>query len=174
MNIYLSGLIGAGKTTVGYILAARLGWHFADLDEAMQKQAGKDFRAVVAEEGWLGFREREYAICKDFARLEKAVVALGGGTVRYAWNRDVLRGTGPVVFLMADLPVLAERVRAHDRPRVNPGSTLEEDLARIWRVAGDQYLGFADLVYANGPGRSPEQAASEILSALRERQLLRA
>ena len=69
MNIYLAGSIGAGKTTVGKQLAEQLGWDFRDLDPAMELDAGKDFRQVVAEEGWLGFRQREYRICKGFRRL---------------------------------------------------------------------------------------------------------
>jgi shikimate kinase len=86
MNVYLTGLIGAGKTTLGKPLARRLGWAFDDLDPAMEAMAGKDFRRVVDEDGWLRFRQWEYAICKAFAQRDQSVIALGGGTVRYAWT----------------------------------------------------------------------------------------
>lgn len=162
MNVYLAGLIGAGKTTIGRLLAKELGWQFADLDDEMQKDAGKDFRQVVEEEGWLGFRQREYRICKRFAQMQNTVVGLGGGTVRYDWNLDVLRGTGVNVLLVAELTVIADRVRANDRPRVNPGVSLEEDLQRIWQTSQDLYLSFADVVYHTDGGKSPEEEAKEL------------
>ncbi len=172
-NIYLTGMIGAGKTTVGRAIARRLGWAFGDLDEEMFKDAGKDFRQVVADEGWLGFRVREYRICKGFAARERTVVALGGGTVRYEWNRDVLGGTGVVVLLTAGIDVHADRVRANDRPRVNPGVSIEEDLTTIWTTASDLYLSFADIVYPTDQGKSVEAEAEELVGLLRQQPLLR-
>jgi len=166
MNIYLAGLIGAGKTTLGREIAHRLGWPFDDLDPAMERLAGKDFRRVVAEDGWLAFRQWEYRICKGFARLDRTVIALGGGTVRYEWNRDALRGTGVVILLTADLDDLADRVRANDRPRVNTGTTLEEDLAEIWDTHQKLYYDFADIVYPTGRGKSIAREVDELLEIL--------
>ena len=172
-NIYLTGMIGAGKTTVGQVIAERLGWPFGDLDEEMFKDAGKDFRQVVADEGWLGFRVREYRICKHFAALDRTVVALGGGTVRYEWNRDVLGGTGVVILLTAGIDVHADRVRANDRPRVNPGVSIEDDLTTIWTTASALYLNFADIVYATDQGKSIAEEADELIVLLRDHSLLR-
>lgn len=162
MNVYLAGLIGAGKTTVGGLLAAELGWPYADLDDEMKKDAGKDFRQVVEEEGWLGFRQREYRICKRFSQMKNTVVGLGGGTVRYEWNMDVLRGTGLNVLLFANLNVIADRVRFNDRPRVNQGVSLEEDLQRIWQTSQDLYLSFAQIVYRTDEGKTPCEEAQEL------------
>ena len=166
MNIYLSGLIGAGKTTVGKELASRLGWRFDDLDLAMAALTGKPFYAVVQDEGWLAFRQYEYEICKQFARMDRAVIGLGGGTVRYEWNRDVLTGTGVNVLLVADLQVLADRVRPHDRPRVHAGTSLEEDLRTIWQNHRDLYRGFADIVYATDRGRTVSEEVDDLLALL--------
>lgn len=171
-NIYLTGMIGAGKTTIGKAIAARLGWAFGDLDDEMFKDAGKDFRQVVADEGWLGFRVREYRICKRFAAMRHNVVALGGGTVRYEWNRDVLGGTGAVILLTASIAEHAERVRANDRPRVNPGVSIEEDLNTIWTTASDLYLSFADIVYPTDQGKTVEQEADELITMLRAKESL--
>lgn len=166
MNIYLAGMIGSGKTTLGKAIAHRLGWSFHDLDQTMECDAGKSFHLVVAEEGWLGFRQKEYSICKRFAEMDRSVIALGGGTVRYEWNRDVLEGTGIRILLIADLKVLADRVRKKDRPRVNPGTTLEEDLEKIWREHKDLYLSFADIVYETGKGKSVAAETGELLQIL--------
>ena len=88
MNVYLSGLIGSGKTTLGQRLADRLGRPFLDLDRELDAELGRSFHALVREQGWLAFREREYEIVKRFAAARNTVCALGGGTVRYAWNRS--------------------------------------------------------------------------------------
>ena len=93
----------------------------------------------------------------EHVRQINAVVGLGGGTVRYDWNRDVLQGTGLKVLLLADLNVIADRVRNNDRPRVNPDVSLEEDLQRIWETAQDLYLSFADVIYRTDEGKTPQE-----------------
>lgn len=165
-NIYLAGLIGSGKTTLGQRLAARLGRPFFDLDRELDRDLGRSFHELVREQGWLAFREREYRVVKRFARLRGAVCALGGGTVRYEWNVDALRGTGRIVLLEADLGVLAERVRAADRPRVHPGLSLEADLAAIWRGSEGLYRAAADLSYRTDRGLDPEREVEELVRLL--------
>lgn len=169
LNVYLSGMIGSGKTAIGERLAARLGRPFLDLDREMDRQLGRSFHDLVREEGWLAFREREYALCRRFAKLQRVVVALGGGTVRYAWNADVLRGTGVMILLEADLAVLAERARRADRPRVSPGVSLEEDLRRIWFTAAHLYRQAADLTYRTDTGTEIAVEVDELLGLLAAR-----
>jgi shikimate kinase len=149
MNIYLSGMIGSGKTTLGRALAVRLGWPFEDLDVAMHRMAGKSFRRVVAEDGWLRFRELEYALCKRFAALNQAVIGLGVN-----------------VLLTARLETLAGRVRSHDRPRVHQDTTLEQDLAAIWTRHRQLYLDAADVVYDTDQGKTVAQEVEDLLGLL--------
>lgn len=172
LNIYLSGLIGSGKTAIGERLAVRLNRPFFDLDREMDRDLGRSFHELVREQGWLAFREREYALCRCFAGMKRVVVALGGGTVRYAWNTDVLRGTGVMIFLEADLAVLAARVRATDRPRVNPGSSLEEDLQGIWSASGHLYKQAADLTYRTDGGKEIDAEVSELADLLLARGIV--
>lgn len=169
MNLYLCGMIGSGKTAVGLAISKRLQWPFFDLDRIMEEEAGKRIHDIVAEETWLGFREREYAICKRFSKMKHSVIALGGGTVRYEWNRDVLKGSGPVVLLAARLKALAERVRKNDRPRVNPGATLEQDLSVLWKNFKHLYYLAADFTYRTDQGKPVLQEADEIIRILRQR-----
>jgi shikimate kinase len=168
MNIYLSGMIGVGKTTIGKLLAQRLGWPFDDLDDEMERTSGKSFRQVVAEEGWLGFREREYAIIKQFASMRDTVIGLGGGTIRYQWNRDMLINTATRILLVADLATLAERLRKNDRPRVNPETTMEQDIARIWTQHKDLYYSFSDIVYPTDEGKTLQQEVDELMEKLQQ------
>jgi shikimate kinase len=147
VNVYFCGMIGSGKTTIGERAAADLGLDFLDLDREMERRLGHSFHRLVEEKGWLAFRELEYSICKDFARRERAIVCLGGGTVRYEWNLDVMKPTGPFILLEASVEVLVERVRLADRPRVNKGTTLEQDIAIMWENERHKYLACADVVY---------------------------
>jgi len=169
MNLYLCGMIGSGKTALGIAISRRLQWPFFDLDRVMEEEAGKRIHDVVAEETWLGFREKEYTICKRFSQMNHSVIALGGGTVRYEWNRDILKGTGPIILLTAKLKVLAERVRKNDRPRVNPGVTLEQDLSVLWKKFKHLYYLAADFVYRTDRDITVRQEADEIVKILGER-----
>ena len=163
MKIYFCGMIGSGKTTIGKRLAHSLGLDFYDLDQEMNRTLGHSFHKLVEEEGWVAFRELEYSICKRFAGIENSVICLGGGTVRYEWNMDVLKGSGLIVLLTAALAELARRVKLADRPRVNVGTTVEEDIRLIWQKSKDKYYGAADLVYA-----TDQKSISEEIQELKQ------
>ena len=147
MKVYFCGMIGSGKTTVGRPLSARMGLPFFDLDEEMNKILGHSFHDLVRDKGWLAFRELEYRICKTFAREPRGIFCLGGGTVRYQWNRDILAGTGLMILLTAPLAVLIERVSKADRPRVNASTTLEEDIRLMWEAHASTYRDAGDIHY---------------------------
>ena len=147
MNVYFCGMIGSGKTTLGVRLAQELGLPFLDLDREMDRILGYSFHRLVQEQGWVAFRELEYSICKDFATRNNSILCLGGGTVRYEWNMDALRGSGVVILLEASVEELIRRVSLADRPRVNPGTTIREDIVSLWNTSKDKYYHAADLVY---------------------------
>ena len=141
-------MIGAGKTTIGRRLARELELDFYDLDQEMNQILGHSFHKLVADKGWVAFRELEYSICKRFAGLDNSIICLGGGTVRYEWNMDVLKGTGMIILLTAALEELVRRVKLADRPRVNPGTSVEDDIRLIWQHSKDKYYDAADLIYS--------------------------
>ncbi len=154
-------MIGSGKTTIGKRLAQTLELDFYDLDQEMDRTLGHSFHQLVEEEGWVAFRELEYSICKRFAKLEKSIICLGGGTVRYEWNLDVIKGSGLVILLTASLEELIRRVKLADRPRVNVATTVEKDIRLIWGKYQDKYYGAADLVYATDQ-KSIEEEVREL------------
>lgn len=166
-NIYFSGVIGVGKTSIGKVMADRLNRHFDDLDKAIERNCGMSIGELVAKEGWLEYRSMEYAICKEFAQMDGAVIALAGGTPRYEWNRDALKGSGVNILLMADLSLLPNRVGIYDRPRVNPVGSLADDLAQIWREYKDVYEGFSDFIYRTDLGKSVDEEVDELLVILK-------
>ena len=167
MNIYFCGMIGSGKTTLGKAVAERLGLPFFFFFWELDRILGYSFHRLVAEKGWVPFRELEYSICKGFAAKQSALCCLGGGTVRYEWNIDVLSGTGVMVLLEVSPEELIRRVRQADRPRVNPGTTLEEDVRRMWSESKQKYYAPADLIY-RAEGKSTEDEVEELIRLLRQ------
>jgi shikimate kinase len=173
MNIYLYGMIGSGKTTVGKTIAKRLRWPFFDLDQIMEEKSGKSIHEIVAEETWLGFRQREYEICKKFSQYDCSVIGLGGGTLRYQWNLDVLRGSGVFILLTAKLKVIVNRVKKHDRPRVNIGTSLEQDLYLLWKKYKHLYYQPADLIYKTDQNKTIKKETDEIIRILKQKGILK-
>lgn len=166
-NIYFSGIIGVGKTTIGKAIAERLNRPFDDLDKAIERDCGMSIGDLVAKEGWLQYRAMEYSISKRFAAMEGAVIAMAGGTPRYEWNRDALKGSGVNILLMADLSLLPDRVGVFDRPRVNPVGNLADDLDQIWREYKEVYEGFSDFIYRTDQGKSLDEEVDDLLSILK-------
>lgn len=154
-------MIGSGKTTIGRRLAQQLQLQFYDLDREMDRILGYSFHELVQQEGWLAFRELEYSICKRFAKLDRAIICLGGGTVRYEWNIDIIAGSGLVILLTASLGELIRRVKKADRPRVNVGTSVEEDIRMIWEKSRDKYFRAADIVYSTDQ-KSLDQEVREL------------
>ena len=109
-NIILIGFMGAGKSTVGRMLAEYLHWNFVDLDSLIEASAGCAIKEIFAREGEAFFRDLESAQLRKMALLRKTVVATGGGAVIRAENRILLKQTGTVIYLRARLETLQQRV----------------------------------------------------------------
>lgn len=115
-NIFLVGLMGAGKTTIGKSLANRLDKAFIDSDHEIQKRTGVNIPVIFDIEGEAGFRKRESEILRELVKLENIVLATGGGAVLDKENRELLKQNGTVVYLRATVDDLWRRTR-HDKNR---------------------------------------------------------
>ena len=115
-NIFLVGLMGAGKTTIGKSLANRLDKTFIDSDHEIQKRTGVSIPVIFDIEGEAGFRKRESEILRELVKLENIVLATGGGAVLDEGNRELLKHRGTVVYLRAAVDDLWRRTR-HDKNR---------------------------------------------------------
>jgi shikimate kinase len=109
-NIVLVGPMGAGKSTVGRLLASRLGFSFVDTDSVIEDRTGADIPWIFDVEGEEGFRARETAVLRDLLMDgSPMVIATGGGIVTRPENIPLLRKLGRVVFLKASLEQLCSR-----------------------------------------------------------------
>ena len=127
-NIYLVGLMGAGKTTVGRQLARRLARPFYDSDHEIVERTGVPIPTIFEIEGEEGFRKRETQTIEELSASDNIVMATGGGAVLNPENRKRLHATGWVVYLNVPPVLLFERTR-HDRNR--PLLQVENPLAKL-------------------------------------------
>ena len=132
-NIFLVGMMGAGKTTVGRALAQRMRLDFVDTDRTLVERTGVPVSTIFDIEGEEGFRRREAAVLAELAQREGCVIATGGGAVLSPESRRVMRERGTVVYLRARLENLWQRMRndtsrpllATDDPRATLARLLE-------------------------------------------------
>ena len=156
-NIVLIGMPGCGKSTVGKLLAEKLGKTFVDADEELVKTFGLDIPAIFAAEGEAGFRDKETEILSRLGKRSGLVIATGGGCVTRADNYPLLHQNGTLFWLQRDLQLLPRE----GRPLSQAGKM--EDM---YRVRKPLYEAFADYRIRNE--RTPEAAAAEILAKWEE------
>lgn len=134
-KLFLVGARGAGKSTVGALLAARLGCPFVDTDDELCTRSGASVAEIVAREGWPGFRQREGAVLRRVGRRQgPAVIATGGGMVLLRANRSFMRSAGRVIYICARPGELARRLAGDPRHAQRPsltGAPLLEELASV-------------------------------------------
>lgn len=167
-NIFLVGMMGAGKTTVGRHLARKLGRSFLDLDQEVERRTGVRIPVIFEIEGEQGFRRRESKLLREIAAEEELVVATGGGAVLSAENRACLARAGTVIYLCAPADILYERVR-HDKNR--PLLQVGDPRARIEEVLGERdplYREIADITIMVGRA-APLAVVRQIERELRQR-----
>ena len=127
-NVYLVGLMGAGKTTIGRSLARRLERAFIDSDREIEARTGVTIPTIFEIEGEEGFRKREAQVIADLACLSEQVVATGGGAILRQENRECLRQSGFVVYISVPPQTLWERTR---RDRNRPLLQVKDPLLRL-------------------------------------------
>ena len=149
-NLFLIGMMGAGKTTVGRLLARRLRLRFFDSDHEIERRCGVKVPTIFDIEGESGFRLRESQTLAELTALEDIVLATGGGAVLAEENRRCLAARGTVVYLFARPEDLYERVR-QDRNR--PLLATADPLARLRDLHAQRdplYRAIADVVIDSG------------------------
>ena len=162
-GLSLVGYRGAGKSTVGRIVADRLGRPFLDLDAELVARLGRPIAEVFAEIGETGFRDEEARTLAESLARPGLVVATGGGAVLRESNRLALQAYGFVVWLAADAGALVERLRHHpdSRPPLTKLGLLEE-VSAVLTAREPLYRAVADAEIP-ADGRAPEAVVDEVV-----------
>ena len=164
LNLYLVGMMGAGKSAVGRPLAEALGYRFLDADDALQQVAGRTIPEIFASDGEAGFRDLETAVLGQIAGWHSLVVATGGGVVTRPENWGHMR-QGVVVWLDAPPSLLLERLVADPTPR--PLLTADNPSARLGELLGQRQPLYAQAdLRVEQHGDGPAQVALQVLAGL--------
>jgi shikimate kinase len=170
MIITLVGYRGCGKSSVGPLLAERIGCSFADSDSLVEARAGKSISEVFADGGEAAFRQLETDVLEDLLDTPPAVIATGGGAVLAEINRQRMHEAGPVVWLRASAELLASRIAGDQssgknrRPSLT-GKPVVEEVAEVLEARRFFYEQASTLVIHVETG-TPEEIAERIFDAV--------
>ena len=163
--------MGSGKTSTGKVLAERLGWPFADLDELIAEVAGKTVSEIFEESGEEAFRALELSTLQLYfnSYFGDSVLALGGGTLTSPEARELVRQNCRCIYLKAGADALFENLtwegEAGKRPLLSQGEGLRERIEELLAARSETYESAADIT-VNAGHLTPEQIADEIISYL--------
>jgi shikimate kinase len=163
MPIFLIGFMGAGKTTVGKLLAQRLSRSFIDLDDLIVEAAGLTVAEIFANEGEGRFRQRETEALKKAAKKDRSVVATGGGSVCSVENLNLMLTTGRVVTLVVSAGEALKRTGSRSGRPLLDGSSDPLTAAKKLLETRGRFYDQAPL-RVETDGRTPEMVVSTILS----------
>jgi shikimate kinase len=167
-RIVLTGFMGAGKSTVGRLLAAELGWNFADVDAEVEERYGSSIAQIFEENGEAEFRRRESAAIARALGRGNIVIALGGGAPETVTNRLLLEQTArtAVIFLDAPFEVLFDRCVLQEGAAIRPLLMDAAAAAERFRLRAPVYRRCAKH-HVDTADQHPQQTVAEILSLLR-------
>ena len=145
-NIFLVGLMGAGKTTIGRLLAKHLHKTFYDSDHEIERRTGVNIPLIFEVEGESGFRRRESSVIEELVRNENIVLATGGGAVLAPENRENLKTHGTVFYLRANVHELWQRTRNDKNRPLLQGKDGFGKLKQLYAERDPIYSAVADYV----------------------------
>ena len=162
-NIILTGFMGTGKTTVGQILAARLGYAFVDTDVLIEARTGRSIPTIFAEDGEAAFRQLEREVAAELASRQGLVIATGGRLMLDPVNAAVLGATGRIFCLTATPELILARVLADDKAIERPLLQGSDPAARIRQLLAERAPLYAQFAQVDTTGLAAEEVSADIL-----------
>jgi shikimate kinase len=164
VNVFLVGMMGTGKTTVGNLLARQLGYRFVDTDDAIAKSTGKTINQIFADEGEEAFRQLESEVLSQLSAYTRLTVATGGGIVIRPFNWSYLHH-GLVIWLDAPVEVLIDRLQNDTTRPLLQDANLAHKLQNLLDQRKNLYAE-ADLHICISAEDTPEQIVSRIIAEI--------
>ena len=167
-RIYLVGMPGVGKSTLGKKLAKEIGWNFLDLDEEVVKQHGASISEIFTTKGEAIFRMLEQKTLHKTGSLNNYIIACGGGTIVYDSNLQWLLNNGLTLYLKAEIGLIIDRIKHSktERPLFSGLNTLEKE-EKIKKIFSERAPLFEQsLMHENVPLKSLEVLKSKALTAI--------
>lgn len=166
MNLVLIGYRGTGKSTVGRLLAERLGRRLVSTDAEIVRRAGQTIPDIVKAHGWEYFRDLESEVCRDLAGQDGLIIDTGGGAILRPENAAALKTHGRLFWLRADVSTIVARIGGDtQRPSLTGTKSFTEEVDEVLQERTPKYQAAADHVIPTN-GRTPRQVAEAILALL--------
>jgi shikimate kinase len=164
MNIVLIGYRGTGKSTVGRLLAARLGRELVSTDAEIVKRAQRTIPEIVAQEGWEYFRDLESDICRELASRDHLVIDTGGGAILRPQNIEALEKNGTAFWLTASVETIVKRIGSdNQRPSLTGTKSFVDEIQDVLQERTPKYQAAADHIITTDD-RSINQLVETLLT----------
>jgi shikimate kinase len=166
MNVVLIGYRGTGKSTVGRLLASRLGRLLVSTDTEIVRRAQRTIPEIIAQEGWEFFRDLESNICRELADRDQLVIDTGGGAILRTQNIEALKKNGTIFWLTASVETIAKRIGAdNQRPSLTGTKSFVDEIQDVLRERMPKYQAAADHVIATD-NRSINQLVESVFTLM--------
>jgi shikimate kinase len=163
--IVLTGFMGSGKSTVGPLVAAHLGWTFTDVDDVIESEAGAPIAELFARHGEAAFRDREHATIANLAGRDNLILALGGGAIEHPATRTLLLTTPGTILIHLEVELATTLARCSGTERIRPILADRTNLASRYQRRLPHYRTAHFSIPVDA--LTPDQVADAILNAVR-------
>ena len=165
-NIFLIGLMGSGKTTIGKLLSKNLDKDFYDSDHVVEEKTGVKVPLIFEYEGEVGFRKREESVLKELVRHKNIVLATGGGIILSKNNCELLKNNGHVIYLKSTCDDLVVRMTGDKSRPLLQGADLRKTLENLFSFRDPIYSSISDCIIETS-NKHTNEITSEIKSFIK-------
>lgn len=166
MNIAVYGFMGVGKTTIGGLLAEKLGYSFIDMDTEIEKREKTTISEIFRNQGEAKFRQLESNLIKELALKDRLIIACGGGAIADPENAETLQKVSRMIYLTASIQEIIKRTSEDNSRPLLETENPEQVASELYEKRKPVYTRYAEIT-VNTTGKSPSEIVDKILEALR-------
>ena len=166
MNIAVYGFMGVGKTTIGRMLAERLGYEFIDMDAEIEKREGISINEIFRVHGESRFRQLESMLVEELSKRDGLIIACGGGTIADPYNAEILRKSSRMVYLTASIEEIVKRSRNDNVRPLLDVQNPEYEASELYRRRIPVYIKYAEAT-VDTMEKTPDEVVERVLEELK-------